>query len=223
MPVRRPTPRTAARLVSMCLLSLLPVAASAAVAVLHWTAPGDDGVTGVAARYDVRRSAQPITAASFALADTVGGIPQPVAAGGVQSCAVTVPDDGTRVWFAMRTVDEAGNWSAVSNVASFAAPVLGVAGRAPDAFALGEPWPNPARASAQLILLLPEPTAAEAVVYDAGGRRVRTLWAGALGAGRRTLAWDLRDDGGRPAAAGVYFVRVRAGARREVRRVVVAR
>ncbi len=223
MPTRHHTPRTAARLLALSLLPLLPTAAPAAVAVLHWTAPGDDGMTGLATRYDVRRATQPITAANFALADTVGGAPPPAPAGTAQSCAVVVPGDGTRVWFAIRTVDEAGNWSALSNVASFAAPVLDAGDHAPAAFALGAPWPNPARGATRCVLALPAAAVTDAAVFDAAGRRVRTLWNGVLDAGRSTLAWDLRDANGAPVRAGVYFVRVHAGAHVAVRRVVVTR
>ncbi len=49
-------------------------------------------------------------------------------------------------------------------------------------------------------------------VYDLSGRRVRTLVSGTLGAGRHEAVWSGDDDGGRPAAAGVYVLRlVQAG------------
>jgi hypothetical protein len=67
------------------------------------------------------------------------------------------------------------------------------------------------------------PTDVEVAVLDAGGRVVRHLAAGALGARNpppgplkaglaQALEWDGRDDFGKPAAGGLFKVRVRAGA-----------
>ena len=47
------------------------------------------------------------------------------------------------------------------------------------------------------------------IIYSARGARVRSL---VLGASGRT-DWDLCDEGGRPVAAGVYFVRTNSGSR----------
>jgi flagellar hook assembly protein FlgD len=54
----------------------------------------------------------------------------------------------------------------------------------------------------------------EVAVFDLSGRLVRTLRQGRLEAGTQNIAWDGRDDDGRPAAGGIYFVRLRAGAAR---------
>ncbi len=47
-------------------------------------------------------------------------------------------------------------------------------------------------------------------VFDTQGRRVRTLHAGVLPAGRSRWMWNGHDDLGRPVAGGIYFVRVAA-------------
>jgi endonuclease I len=61
-------------------------------------------------------------------------------------------------------------------------------------------------------------------VFDVTGRRVRALASGATqAAGTHSLAWDGRDDAGAPVAAGLYFVRLEAGAERASRRVVYTR
>jgi hypothetical protein len=44
-------------------------------------------------------------------------------------------------------------------------------------------------------------------IHDVAGRRVRSVHRGWLSAGETRLRWDGRDDAGRPAAAGVYYVR----------------
>ena len=86
---------------------------------LTWTAPGDDSLSGQATRYDLRWSRTPISSLSdFALATPVPGTPLPVMAGGSQSATVTGLTPSTSYWFALRTEDESGNVSALSNVLS---------------------------------------------------------------------------------------------------------
>jgi len=83
---------------------------------LGWTATGDDGTTGTAATYELRRSATPIaTHADFAAATLVGGLPAPTAAGTHQETNVTGLDAGTTYYFALRVRDEAANASPLSN------------------------------------------------------------------------------------------------------------
>jgi hypothetical protein len=92
---------------------------------------------------------------------------------------------------------------------------------APD-LALSAPWPNPARNGVRMHLELSRDSNAEVVVYDVIGRRVSTLHEGRLGAGRHAIAWDARDANGRPARAGVYFVRAVAEGSTRTQRVVLA-
>jgi hypothetical protein len=89
--------------------------------------------------------------------------------------------------------------------------------------ALRGPWPNPARSATRIELVLAHDAEIEASVIDAAGRRVRTLAAGRLGAGQRSIVWDLADDAGRRASAGCYFVRLRLGTTWTMRRLTVVR
>jgi len=69
--------------------------------------------------------------------------------------------------------------------------------------------PNPFQGRTALHLFLPQRDGGvEAEVFDAGGRRVRELHAGALEAGDHVLSWDARDAQGRLVPSGLYFVRV---------------
>jgi hypothetical protein len=64
----------------------------------------------------------------------------------------------------------------------------------------------------------------EVAVYDAAGRRVRTLARSAHGRGDTgVLAWDGRDASGGRVASGLYWVRLIAGSRTETARLVVIR
>jgi len=83
---------------------------------LVWTAPGDDGDIGTAAVYEMRMSADPIDDANWGAATVVGHLPAPLAAGTRQRTVVRGLASGTIVYFALRTGDEAGNWSELSNL-----------------------------------------------------------------------------------------------------------
>jgi hypothetical protein len=65
----------------------------------------------------------------------------------------------------------------------------------------------------------------EAVVelYDATGRRVRTIARGRFAAGYRTATWDGRRERGGPVSSGIYFLRVTSAGERHHLKVVVAR
>ena len=94
---------------------LLSTTAQAGDAILTWTAPGDDGSVGTATSYDLRRSASAITAANFSQATAVTGLAAPKVAGSTETFTVTGLAPGT-YYFALKAVDEAGNWSLISNV-----------------------------------------------------------------------------------------------------------
>ncbi|HEV2105512.1 MAG TPA: FlgD immunoglobulin-like domain containing protein [Candidatus Eisenbacteria bacterium] len=218
-PLRRLVPPTLPAL--LALSTLVPAPAHAASVLLHWTAPGDDGRTGTALRYDVRRSTQPITLLTWTACDTVAGLPAPALAGTRQSVPAVVPAGSPFVYFALRTLDHAGNWSGLSNVAVVATtldtPAVDVE------TALSPAWPSPARTRASLRLTLAQPGPVTVEVLDAAGRHVAALAHGPLPAGIHDLAWDLRDDAGRAAPPGVYFVRAEAAGRPFVRRVIATR
>lgn len=60
-------------------------------------------------------------------------------------------------------------------------------------------------------------------VYDAAGRLVRALVSDDAVPGRYEAVWDLRDEHGSPAAAGVYIAVLRAGETRSQAKLIVAR
>jgi chitodextrinase len=87
--------------------------------LLVWTAPGDDGNTGTAAQYDIRYATFAITNdTTFNAAVQCTGEPAPLPAGTQQTFTVQGLTQGTTYWFALKTRDEVGNTSALSNVPS---------------------------------------------------------------------------------------------------------
>ncbi|MCA9727538.1 MAG: fibronectin type III domain-containing protein, partial [Candidatus Eisenbacteria bacterium] len=83
---------------------------------LQWTAPGDDGDLGQAASYDVRFATFPITEANVEDATPATGLPDPRPAGDLEQATVPGLAPATTYYLALRTKDEAGNVSALSNV-----------------------------------------------------------------------------------------------------------
>jgi hypothetical protein len=107
-------------LVALALLVAAPILARAQGAPdsvsLAWTAPGDDGTIGTAAAYDLRMYDQPINTGNWDLATPVGSLPAPRVSGTRQTVTVHGLSSGTVYYFALRTRDDAGNWSGISNV-----------------------------------------------------------------------------------------------------------
>jgi flagellar hook assembly protein FlgD len=60
-------------------------------------------------------------------------------------------------------------------------------------------------------------------VYDSSGRLVRRLASSNYPAGVQALVWNGEDEGGRPVASGVYYIRARSYAHDERLKVVVLR
>jgi hypothetical protein len=221
-------------LVAAILLSLAPLAPlanlaappahAAGSATLVWTAPGDDGTSGQATRYDIRYSVVAITEANFFGAWQVPNIPPPAPAGWRQSVTVENLIENATYFFALKAVDDRGNWSPMSNVAVVTGAGLPAALREETSvLSLSAPAPNPARSLTRLALELPRPAHVWVEVLDLLGRRVRTLVDGARPAGHTELAWALDDDASRPLPAGVYLVRARALGEVFLRRLAVVR
>lgn len=84
---------------------------------LEWTAPGDDFMTGTATAYEIRYSIRPITdQTSWDYAAPLSDPPTPLLAGETQTFVATgLP--AVYYFFALKAVDELGNWSGMSNQA----------------------------------------------------------------------------------------------------------
>ncbi len=83
----------------------------------------------------------------------------------------------------------------------------------PKEFALLPNSPNPFNPETMIHFALPEAAEVTLVLYDANGRRVRSLMSAALNAGAHQVRWDGRAANGRALDSGVYFCRMRAVAK----------
>ncbi len=199
---------------------------------LKWTAQGDDGTTGTACHYDVRWSTNAITDdASFAAATQAPNPPTPSPSGSQDTLKITGMPRNEWLYFAIKIADEAGNWSALSNVPCI---LLGNPDRLCDGgfamrpllpsaaptFSLDAIHPNPAPARTTVEFTLPSSDPATLELIDLAGRRVWSTEVGGLGAGPHAL--DLGGPG-RPLTPGFYFVRLRGEREASTRSVVITR
>ena len=83
------------------------------------------------------------------------------------------------------------------------------------------PVPNPTSEGTRLRFELPSEGPVRLNLYDAAGRQVRGLVAGTLPAGAHEALWDGKNSEGHRVAAGVYWARLEATGRSEVRMITV--
>ena len=115
--------------------------------VLTWTATGDDGTSGQAALYDLRYDTAPLTEESWMrLSVSTGSRCRQRRA--AETFTVDRLDQGTEYFFALRVMDDAGNYSPISNVVSATTTALTPAtleiGRATDRWDLRRELARPA-------------------------------------------------------------------------------
>jgi len=129
------------------------------------------------------------------------------ATGLLSSVDFLVGPDGSFWW--LRQFDD--NFDDVSGslhrILYVAGPALGVGpGAAVDERI--ETQPNPFRESVALTIRGAGSSRATLSIYDLSGRRVRTIFQGALANGTSRMVWDGADDRGRDSGAGVFFARL---------------
>ena len=86
---------------------------------LLWTTSGDDGNSGTAASYIIKYSTTSLSDANWLSAAPFGNALVPSVAGLTESTTITGLNSETTYYFAIKTLDEAGNESAISNVVIF--------------------------------------------------------------------------------------------------------
>lgn len=179
---------------------------------LTWTAPGDDGDKGTASGYDVRYSQ---TAVGSDIddwwnnaADTATGEPEPQPAGSTEVFEVVRLEPGYWYYFALKTVDDAGNWSDISYIACTKVGVgdLRTEKSLPGEFELTQNYPNPFNPRTEIRYALPRDSYVRLEIYNFLGQKVAILLDKYQTAGYRSVTWD-----GSTFATGVYFYRIKSG------------
>jgi hypothetical protein len=102
----------------VAVIDLVALDVTTTTARLEWTAPldlRDDGSSGMVDGYDLRMATARLTEANFAQALPVPGAPEPLPAGQRHRLALTGLTPGASYWFALKSRDRDGNWSALSD------------------------------------------------------------------------------------------------------------
>lgn len=84
-------------------------------------------------------------------------------------------------------------------------------GALPLRFAVEQNRPNPFNPLTTIRFALPKSERVEVSIFDAAGRKVRTLVDAARPAGAHSVVWDGRDDAAHAVGSGVYYYSVKAG------------
>jgi hypothetical protein len=138
------------------------------------------------------------------------------------------PEETGNFIYYVRAFDAEGHASRMSDLA--VAQVDDLSGVVPpvQASGLDQNYPNPFNPATTLWFTVgaseaPGAGTAETSLrlYDAAGRTVAVLGEGKLAAGRYSAVWDGRGRSGQPVASGIYFARLRIGAKVFVRKMVL--
>jgi hypothetical protein len=97
-------------------LAVIAGAPSTTSVILTWTATGDDGATGLATKYIIKRSVNPIDATNFDAATTVYNDLTPKANGEGETLTISKLSPNTTYFFAIKVQDEVPNTSPISNI-----------------------------------------------------------------------------------------------------------
>ncbi|MCP4547510.1 MAG: hypothetical protein GY835_13715 [bacterium] len=89
-------------------------------------------------------------------------------------------------------------------------------------FALGQNHPNPFNPATEISFSLHEDSEVRLVIYDVGGRHIRSLIDGEkCPAGDHARSWDGTDAAGNRVSSGIYFYRLEADSRYLTRKMVM--
>ena len=211
-----------------------PVAGSAQVqgglVTLTWQQSSDVETPTLGLTYAVRIGSEPGRSdIMLAAAATDDGYRRFASKGNVDqntSWTVDLPN-GTYYW-SVQAVDHSYVGSQFSSEGSFTVTESGkgiaTTTEEPDGplvYGLGSPFPNPVRDQATIVYSVPEPVFVSIDVYDALGRRVRTLARANSNVGQSSIEWRVDDDNGASLGTGVYFIRLSSELGEATRSVVV--
>jgi hypothetical protein len=94
---------------------ILPLVVPGVVS-LRWTASGDDGNIGTSHHYVIKYSSSMINNSNWAQAIDAPNPPVPLPAGTIQNYTITGLNRGSAYYFAIKSYDEVGNSSEISNI-----------------------------------------------------------------------------------------------------------
>lgn len=124
----------------------------------------------------------------------------------------------------VRGQDASGNWGNATSLEVLVNSAADVAdGRIPLSFALHANAPNPFAPETYIRFDVPRSAHVRLVVFDAGGRLVRTLVDATVTPGVHLADWNARDGRGQAVPSGVYFYRLETAGFADTRKLTVLR
>ncbi|MCK9995017.1 MAG: S8 family serine peptidase [Candidatus Krumholzibacteria bacterium] len=93
----------------------------------------------------------------------------------------------------------------------------------PLAYGLAQNFPNPFNPQTEIRFELPHASNTKLSVYDLRGRLIKDLVSGHMDAGRHSVLWMGRDNGGRQVASGVYYYKITSGKFTDTRRMTLVK
>lgn len=102
---------------------------------------------------------------------------------------------------------------------SYYGPLAVTTKQAPQGFRLSQNYPNPFNPTTQFDYEIRDAAQVKITVFNLLGKEVATLVNGHKPAGIYTVSWDGSDAAGRQAASGIYFYRIQAGDRTDIRKM----
>lgn len=180
-------------------------------AELSWSAATDDHTPPAGLTYNVRVGTTPGGAQIMSPHAAANGYRRLAALGNAQSdliARLTNLQLGTTYFWSVQSVDTAFLGSAFAEEGSFTFAPSGVGGAGLASGPALRAVPNPFAGSTALHFTRLPAGPPRVLIFDAGGRLVRTLQDGVLSAGTMTIAWDGRDRSGLEMPSGVYLVRL---------------
>lgn len=191
-----------------------------------WTAPGDDGSVGTATEYDIRYSTSPVNDANWYQAFQAVGEPPPRSSNQADSFLITGLQALTTYFIAMKTRDEAYNWSALSNVISKTTRLTTDVGddeQVPVTWELKQNFPNPFNPGTTIECNLATASRLRIAVYNLLGQHVIDLVDGPVQAGFHAYFWNGQNAQGLPVASGVYLYHLSTEGFTDSRRMTLLR
>lgn len=93
----------------------------------------------------------------------------------------------------------------------------------PKPLTLYQNFPNPFNPSTSIAFFLPEQQRVRLVVYDVGGKKIRTLSDGMREVGKHTVLWNGTNAAGHTVGSGVYYYRLEVGKKLLTKKMVILR
>jgi hypothetical protein len=89
-------------------------------------------------------------------------------------------------------------------------------------FALSSPVPNPFYSRTSIRYSIPAKNNVSLVIYDASGRKVKTLVSETQLAGEHTISWDGTNDNGKKVNAGIYFYNLKTTDKSITQKIIIS-